>query len=155
MTVLKCKELCYYACMLAAASFSSMLYLMFNPNKSNIINNFESLLDNNQKRRYKDIVNYRLTIYILGLLLGLIIGFIYLNTIATTNISRVCIFTVLVLGINYTFYMIIPKNDYIIKHLNTNEQIEAWLDVYTEMKYRNYLGFILGIITYILISYIY
>ena len=143
---------CDIWCLLASGLFASMLFVMFNPQKTKILNTFLNTLNSNQKHMHKKIVEERLKIYITGLIIGLIVGFTYLS-MSKKSVIRTCVFTALVLSITIIFYMLIPKSTYMIKHLKTTEQFNKWLDVYKEMQYRNYMGFVLGIISYLLLAH--
>ena len=59
-------------------------------------------------------------------------------------------FTVIVLGVNYLYYILKPKKDYMVPHLTTKPQREAWLAIYKEMQYRCKMGFVLGIVAFML-----
>ncbi len=43
-----------------------------------------------------------------------------------------------------TYYSMMPKSDYMVRHLKTEEQNNAWMDVYLTMKQRYMFGFALG-----------
>ena len=144
---------CHIWCLLASALFGSMLYIMLNPNKTDIIKKFQTTLDEHQNNIYIDITKERLNIYLVGLTLGLIMGFFYLQYNNSKVASRACVFTVLVVFTTNVFYMIVPKSNYMIPLLNTQEQRLRWIDVYTEMKYRHIIGALIGIVSYILLSY--
>ena len=143
---------CDIWCLLASGLFASMLYVMFNPNKTKIINSFIEILNPKQKNIDKQIIKERLNIYITGIIIGLIVGFIYLD-MTKKSVVRTCVFTTLVLSITIIFYMMIPKTTYMVQHLKTTEQFNKWIDVYKEMQYRNYMGFILGIISYLILAH--
>lgn len=138
-------------CLLASGLFASMLYITINPSKGPVIKTFQDSLNKKQNDIYKKIVTERLKIYITGLLLGLIVGFSYLS-ISKKSAIRTCVFTTLVLSVTIIFYMIVPKSTYMIQHLKTVEQYNKWLDVYKEMQYRRYIGFILGVIAYLILA---
>ena len=92
----------------------------------------------------------RLNIYIQGMLLGLVFGFLYLHAVGEKDISRACMFAVIVLGTNYFYYILKPKSDYMVKHLETKEQRLAWLDIYKEMQFRCKMGFVIGAVAFII-----
>lgn len=149
MMLLDC---CQAWCGIAAGLFGAMLYLMFNPNKGNIINDFQNSLSPEQNAIYLDIKNERMTIYLVGLLIGLLVGMMYLR-LQKNSLVRTCVFTVLVLGITYVFYMLVPKSKYMVTYLDTEEKRKKWLNVYVEMKYRHYMGFILGLMAYLILGH--
>lgn len=143
---------CQLWCLVASGLFGAMLYLMFNPNKNIIITNFQKSLTPEQNQVYNEITKERLNIYLVGLVIGLVVGFLYLKNEKNTLV-RSCVFTVLVLAITHIVYLLAPKSKYMVTYLDTEEKRNKWLDVYKEMKYRHYMGFILGMIAYLLLSY--
>lgn len=144
---------CDLWCLMASALFGSMIYIMLNPRKSEIINEFQSSLTKEQNQVYAEIVNERMKIYLIGLVVGLVLGFLYLQFNTSKTVSRTCVFTVLVLFTSNVLYLIAPKSKYMVTYLNTETQRNAWLKVYKEMQYRQVIGTLLGIIAYVLLSY--
>ena len=50
------------------------------------------------------------------------------------------------------FYYFLPKSPLMLYSLNTNEQKDAWADIYTEMKRRWKLSLLLGFVGTLLIG---
>jgi uncharacterized protein YacL len=146
------KNNCLVACGLASAFFGGMLYISLNPYKYDVLQNMLSKLDSEQLAVYRTIHKERMQIYLIGLLLGLLLGFIYLNINQSTSVARTCTFVSIVMGVNYLFYMIYPKSTYLVRHLKTQEQLDAWQVVYRTMQYRQYMGMVLGLVAYVLVS---
>ena len=146
-------DVCDFACLMATGLFASKIYLMVNYNKNHLLQKFDKLLDNEQRERYKKIMKERLRLYLQGMILGLILGFIYLTMTNNKDAGRACLFTVIVLGVNYLYYMLAKKSDYMVPHLTTKEQRNAWLDIYKEMQYRCRMGFVLGIVSFLLFGF--
>jgi hypothetical protein len=42
--------------------------------------------------------------------------------------------------------MLAPKNDWMILHIEGDKQKKAWLEVYKTMKYRYFIGIIVGLL---------
>jgi len=143
-------NVCNLACLIATGLFSSKVYLMVNYKKNTLLKQFDAILSEDQKSRYQNIMKERLTIYIHGMIFGLLLGFIYLNMAKEKTTGRACMFTVIVLGVNYLYYILKPKTDYMVPHLTTQPQREAWLAIYKEMQYRCKMGFVLGIVAFML-----
>ena len=141
---------CDLACLVATGLFGGKLYLIINYNKKQLLDNFINELNDNQKKRYQKIIKERLNIYIQGMLIGLILGFIYLQIVPQSDVFRACMFTVIVLGTNYFYYILKPKSDYMVKHLTTKRQRETWLDIYREMQFRCKMGFVLGVLAFLI-----
>lgn len=142
---------CFVACAVASAFFGGMLYLALNPYKYDVLNQYLLTLDNTQLAIFRKVHKERMQIYLLGLVLGLLLGFIYLN-MSKSGVVRTCVFISIVMGVNYLFYMIYPKSTYMIQHLKTETQINAWQHVYRTMQYRQYMGMVLGVTAYTLVS---
>jgi presenilin-like A22 family membrane protease len=109
-------------------------------------------LNESQKMKYKDIIQERFKIYIFGMILGLVLGFLYVY-IYNEDRFKVCKFVAIVLVTKLTFYYFYPKSDFMLYHLTEKNQVSAWTDVYRNYKnaWRNSL--ILATISYILLSF--
>lgn len=142
---------CFVTCALAAAFFGGMLYISLNPYKYSALNQFLDTLTIDQVQLFNKIHRERMQIYLMGLVLGLLLGFIYLQS-SKSSVARTCAFVAIVMGVNYLFYMIYPKSAYMVQHLTTPQQIDAWQHVYRTMQYNQYMGMALGLIAYVLVS---
>ena len=143
---------CISYCLLGAALLGSMIMTMLASKKSKRFTDFMSLLDEDQQRVYKSIIKERMTIYIQGLVLGVILAIaVTFNTDLSKSVN-ICLFVVISLGINLAYYEFYPKSTYMLNHLNSNEQVNGWLNIYREMKLRSKLGFVLGILGYIILG---
>ena len=112
---------------------------------------FMLTLSEDQKIKYKDIIQERLKIYIFGMILGLILGFLYIY-IYSEDKFKVCKFVAIIMVSKLTFYYFYPKSDSMLYHLDKIEQFKAWLNIYRNYKntWRNSL--IIALISYILLS---
>ena len=113
---------------------------------------FMLTLNESQKKKYKDIIQERFKIYIFGMILGLVLGFLYVY-IYNEDRFKVCKFVAIVLVTKLTFYYFYPKSDFMLYHLTEKNQVIAWTDVYRNYKnaWRNSL--IIATISYILLSF--
>ena len=112
---------------------------------------FMLTLSEDQKIKYKDIIQERLKIYIFGMILGLILGFLYIY-IYNEDKFKVCKFVAIIMVSKLTFYYFYPKSDSMLYHLDKPDQFKAWINVYKNYKntWRNSL--IIALISYILLS---
>jgi len=113
---------------------------------------FMLTLNESQKKKYKDIIQERFKIYIFGMILGLVLGFLYVY-IYNEDRFKVCKFVAIILVTKLTFYYFYPKSDFMLYHLTEKNQVNAWTDVYRNYKnaWRNSL--IIATISYILLSF--
>ena len=68
------------------------------------------------------------------------------------NTGLVCIVGAITLLCNYLFYIIHPKSDYMVLHLDSKGQREAWLDIYRHMQLKYHMGLVFGIIAAMLFA---
>lgn len=103
---------------------------------------------------YGNIVIERRNQYIQGLLLGALIGYFVLMGVKITNrFHKMSLFITVMLMTGVIFYFLMPKSDYMLNHLKTEEQNKAWLEVYKTMKQRYFLGFVLGALAAVPLAY--
>lgn len=108
-------------------------------------NKFMRVLKPEQILVYKGIIKERRNHYIQGIVLGLLTSFFLQNYLKVRNtFHSICLFLAVTLFVTVLYYTIAPKSDYMLRHLETPEQVEAWLEVYRNMKYRYVFGFVLG-----------
>lgn len=146
---------CYLSGMIGigmvVASYSTMS--ISEQEKNRLLEIFPANLD----RIYIKITNERRNIYFQGLALGVIVAYLLLTllTISITNtFHKVSFFLAVALPISVIYYFIIPKSDYMLNHLTTQEENKAWLEVYKQMQQKYLIGFLLGSLSAIPISLI-
>ena len=139
-------------CILGAGLVGSMIFCMFLSDKSKYNKKFMSLLDKDQLEKYKKIKNERMNIYLQGYFLGLVLGLLVALNSNVDRTKKLCMFLVVSLGVNYLFYSLYPKSDYMLNHLTTKCQNKAWLEQYKYMKTNHLLGLTFGMAGYILLG---
>lgn len=145
---------CKISCLVAIVFLIIQLFFMFSPSIYNEFNEFDSTLSDKLKDKYREITKERRNIslkgYGLGLLLSAIIVYFNKNSKTTT---KVCIVGSVTFITNYLFYILSPKSDYMVLHLDKEEQRKEWLDIYRKMQLKYHIGFLSGIIVAMLICY--
>ena len=143
---------CAISCMISAIFVIGMIYFYNMTGKSVIVKHYKSSLSSDLQKRYDKISEERLAIsyqgYILGVILSLGIIFYNLKIKGTkmNNIALVCIVLATAFVTNYFYYILHPKSDWMLSHLQNKEEIRAWLIMYREMQYNYHMGLVLGII---------
>lgn len=143
---------CLSYCLVGSAFIGSMILTMLASKKSKRFADFMVMLDENQKQVYKSIIDERMSIYIQGMVIGIVVGIIVVFNSKLSNNVKICMFITIALGINYFYYILTPKSTYMLEHLSSVEQNVAWLGIYKEMKLRCHIGAVMGILGYILIG---
>ena len=104
------------------------------------------------QKRYEKITKERISIsyygYGLGFILSLFIIFynIKLKGVKMKTFSLVCTVMATCFLTNYFYYMLSPKSDWMLNHVNSPEETKAWLHMYREMSFNYHMGLALGII---------
>ena len=112
-----------------------------------------SMLDDKQKAIYEKIKKERLHHFLMGLGIGGLLGFtVILSNIKIT--SKFCMAGLIVLFVMTAVYYILPKSDFMIKHLETEEKRLAWLNVSRNFMKKKMAGFVLAIIVYFCIPFV-
>jgi len=143
---------CAVSCMISAIFVIGMIYFYNMTGKSEIVKHYKSSLSNDLQKRYDKISQERLKIsyqgYALGVILSLFIIFYNLKIkgLRISNTALVCTVIATSFVTNYFYYMLHPKTDWMLNHLQNKEEIRAWLLMYREMQYNYHMGITLGII---------
>ena len=143
---------CTISCMISAVFIIGMIYFYNMTNKSQIVNHYKEKLPTDLQKRYEIISEERKKIsihgYILGLVFSLLIIFynIKIKGQKLNTISLVCTVMATCFLTNYFYYMLSPKSDWMLNHINNPELVKAWLQMYREMSYNYHAGLALGII---------
>ena len=143
---------CTISCMISAVFIIGMIYFYNMTNKSKIVKHYKEKLPSDLQKRYENISEERKKIsihgYILGLVFSLFIIFynVKLKGQRLNTISLVCTVMATCFLTNYFYYMLSPKSDWMLNHINNPEQVKAWLIMYREMSYNYHAGLALGII---------
>ena len=159
---------CGNICIIAFVFLIANIYVMFST--ENIAKQeFYNTLSGDQKNIYKKLIKERKNIYYGGFILGIVLSILFIvmlksnifNNISnslfnkkskSSKTSVVCIVGAITFVTNYLFYILYPKSDFMILHLENKEQIKEWLDIYKYMQFRYHLGFVLGILALIFAS---
>ena len=108
------------------------------------------------KRRsyiYEEIVRERLMIYFTGMVIGLGLGIYYY--VGSKDKYKLCKFLAIIYLVKLGFYYFYPKKPLMLYSLTDQDQVEAWANIYEEMKSKYKKSLLIGFVGYLLISYKY
>jgi hypothetical protein len=142
---------CIANCSVGIVLLIANIFCMFSVDKYTIKKKLYDSLSFKLKERYVKIVKERRDIYYRGFVLGILLSFMMVALMLNTNKNipkRVILCTTLGITFltNYFYYILSPKSDWMILHLNERRQREAWLDIYRTMSIRFHTGFLLGLL---------
>ena len=126
--------------------------MMSATSQNNIIQKYENQLSDELKITYKNIVNDRLQNYYIGYTLGFFLALIIIfynyrfRKIPASSLSVVCTVVALSFLINYFYYILSPKKDWMLNHIKTPEETKAWLEMYRGMQYYYHGGLAIGLL---------
>ena len=143
---------CINTCLIGSGFLGSSILTMLASKKSKNFVEFNNVLTPQQRETYKKITQERMNIYIQGLVIGSVLAVLMSQMVKLDKNKKVCLFVVIALGFNYAYYSLYPKSTYMLQHLTTKEQNQAWLNIYKEMKTRCMVGFLLGLVGYIVLG---
>ena len=149
---------CPTSCIVAGAFIVSSIFVSLRVDKSTLKDPLFQLLSERNKNRYMRIADERKNIYLKGFGLGFILSLIALfilnnnKMFKVTKLMNICFVLATSFTVNYFFYILHPKSDYMVLHLNNDEEKKAWLDIYKTMQFNYHLGFALGLVGMIFIA---
>ena len=152
--------LCGITCSIGLMFLFANLYVTFTADKIKQKEDFYNTLSQDKIERYEGIINERRTIYLKGYGLGLILAFISLFFYEKfgwndkkKGLNKVCFIGGITLLVNYFYYMLSPKTDYMILHLNEENQRKEWLKINKTMQFKYHIGLLLGIVASMVLAY--
>ena len=138
--------------MISALFVIGMIYFYHMTDKSAIVKHYKEMLSPELQKRYEKISQERRAIsyygYGLGLIFSLCLIFYYLQIkkVKMSASALVCMATATTFLTNYFYYMLSPKTDWMLNHMNKQEEVNAWLQMYKGMQYNYHMGMALGIV---------
>tara|TARA_B100000161_G_C33530333_1_gene405696 strand:- start:192 stop:671 length:480 start_codon:yes stop_codon:yes gene_type:complete len=144
-------------CLLASGFLGSSLYMMLtNKNSSGYSKLFNSL-SKEKKEAFKKIKKERMIIWLKATLFGIFASITFSKfgkqIFGSENIfNRSCINTLIFFSIQYIVYIIHPKSDWMLNHVENNAQAKAWLSKYKYMQRKWHIGIVYGVIGYFLLN---
>lgn len=127
--------------------------------KTNVAKEYEAQLPEHLLEIYDKIVEERTQIYYTGFVIGLVIAGVlffinkHIFKIKISNISLVCTAVMISFFSNYFYYILTPKQNYMLDHIDNLEQSKAWLKMYKNMQFSYHFGLLLGLIGVGIFSY--
>ena len=147
---------CGITCSVAIVFLIANLYVTFTVDKTHMKDDFYKTLSKEDIARYEAIIKERRDIYLKGYGLGLVFSIIYLllnnyfmkgmSMKSLYNTGVICIVGGITVLTNYFYYILAPKSDSMVIHLDKEEQRIEWMKINKKMTFKYHIGLLLGII---------
>ena len=143
---------CAISCMISVIFIIGMIYFYNMTEKNIIVNNYKSSFSSDLQQRYTKISNERMNISYKGYILGIFFSFgiifynLKIKSLKMNTFSLVCTVVVTSFITNYFYYMLSPKTDWMLNHINEPNEVKLWLSMYRETQFNYHMGLVLGII---------
>jgi len=143
---------CTFTCFIALVIVVAMVIMSFMVSNDPSIKSYRDRLPTDLQNEYDRIVAERQQIYFTGYLIGIVASIFVI--IFNINVLKrkvpvsamVCLTVVISTVINYFYYILSPKSNYMIELLKTDQQRQEWLQAYKSMQYYYHFSFVLGAI---------
>jgi uncharacterized protein YacL len=145
---------CINNCALGIALIAATIFTSLASKSDPVFQKYLTTLNTEQIHAFREIVANRTSLYLQGTIFGIILV-IMLAIFGYKQLSPFtngCTFVVIVLLTQYFYYILMPKNDWMLNHLKNQEQIQGWLGVYREMSLRWHWGLVVGLIGFFLLG---
>ena len=149
---------CLKCCNIAIVFVISMLYmcvlspLVVEESESSLIKKLKNTLTLEQQNTYERIKRERMGIHMREYGIGLLISALVLMykfqfySKSLTPTAMACITASITFTVNYYYYILSPKSEWMIQSLEGADQKEAWIKMYRHMQFNYHVGFLLGIV---------
>ena len=141
---------CTFTCFIALVIVVAMVIMALMVSNDSFIKNYRNQLPPEIQTEYDRIVAERQQISFTGYVIGFVVSLFWIifsiNSLKQKMpvSAMVCLAVVISTVINYFYYILSPKSNYMIELLKTDQQRQEWLQTYKSMQYYYHFSFVLG-----------
>lgn len=148
-------NICTHTIFIALIFIFADMAFVYNTYSKTLKSDFYNSLDVGKKAIYDNIVQERTMIYIKSIFVAFLLSFIYFAIIPKgiffkplrmSKMSISAISIIIFYIVSYNFYILYPKSDYMMLHLDNEVQKLSWLKIYKDMQYNYHLSYVIGFI---------
>jgi hypothetical protein len=111
----------------------------------NQINDYKNDLSPELLLKYENIRKERMNHFGLGILIAIVISFVfYFKIQEMSKFQKINIIALLLLLLPMIVYKLMPKSDYMLKHSQKEQDYKDWFNIYLCMKNKSVYGFLCG-----------
>lgn len=121
--------------------------------KTQLFQRYINSLNMEQRLLYINVLRERVGIFLVGIIIGLIVsGLMISRTAPSSSSNSACLVVGVTLAIASGYYLLVPKQHYMLRSMNNKIQVNDWLNIYTSFRYYTYWGAVIGVIVYLISS---
>ena len=144
------RMVCSITCSISAIFIIGMIVFYNGMIRDDTVMQYKHQLNVQQSEAYDKIAKERLHIsmqgFVLGFVLSLFIIYFTYNKKTFKPPATVCLVLATCFLTNYFYYTLTPKSDWMLNHVESKAQTQAWLEMYKNMRYKYHSGLLLGIV---------
>ena len=149
--------ICMTECLLSAAFIGANAMLLIADTSDSEYKKLYKSLSDEKKLAFDKIKRERIFIWIKASIFAIFVSITFSkfqHHLFDSNIlfNKSCINTLIFYGVQHLVYMLYPKSDWELNHIENNSQAKMWLSKYKSMQNKWYIGFVLGIVGYYFLS---
>ena len=129
-----------------------MVYMNCISDSNEVIKSYREKLSPELQEKYDKISTERASIYFQGYGIGFLVSLafiLYNYTLKKEKLKWYYLFfssLAICFIVNYFYYKIYPKSDWMLNHVKTPEETKAWLNLYKELQKNYHIGLVIGLI---------
>jgi len=155
--------ICGWTCFVAFMFIIGNIVFTYLMDQHPVVAQYEESLDDTQKKMYQKIVNERRNLSIQGYALGISMSIGFLlgrhfllksnKSLLSSSISSLCVTASITFIVQYFYYILSPKSDWMLNHITTEEQKILWVKVYRAYSHNYHASLLIGLIGAGLLGY--
>ena len=155
--------ICGWTCFIATMFILANIVFTILMDKHGEVAKYQDSLDEKQMKVYQKIVNERKNIALqgYGLGLGLSVGYLVSRHFMTkrkgsflsSSVSSLCLTAAITFIVQYFYYILSPKSDWMLNQLTDEQQKQQWLKVYRAYSWNYHLSMLIGLVGAGLLGY--
>jgi len=147
--------ICLKSCAVGLVFIFATIFMTLIIDKQKIFKDYVNSLNKEQLNKSNNIVNERKNISLNGYLLGLLLSLVFI--VFNYNLKKIskglviCLTSSIMFLTHYFYYILSPKTDWMVLHLDDKQRIE-WLKVYRTMQFSYHYSLLIGVLSVMIIS---
>ena len=149
--------ICMTECLLSAAFIGANAMMLIADTTDSDYKKLYNSLSDKKKLAFDEIKKERIYIWIKASIIAIFVSITFSkfnHYLFDSNVqfNKSCINILIFYGVQHLVYMLHPKKDWQLNHIESNSQAKLWLSKYKSMQHKWHMGLVLGIVGYYFLS---